>query len=185
MDEKITSLKRAVASRGAENDNIKTFFLLTAGMDGLKNIAKKFVKNIHDLAFQYYRERKFNVKKKQKRLIKEQIENIRYSFKHGIFSSYTKLDFKVPVSYMKEAYNQLRLSIGNSGARTPFEEKRENADLMTIKICLMYISNDNYQGFIEQFRQHFFSFQTKMSLLRREQRYEELKWRANQMRIMS
>lgn len=36
---------------------------------------------------------------------------------------------------MKEAYHQLRMSIGNSGVRTPFEEKRENADLITIKIC--------------------------------------------------
>ena len=45
---------------------------------------------------------------------------------------------------MKEAYNQLRMSIGNSGARTSYEEKRENADIMTIKICQMCISNDNY-----------------------------------------
>jgi hypothetical protein len=69
VDEKITSLKRAVAARGEEN--IKTFFLLTSGFEGLKNIGKKFVKNVNDLAFQYYREHKFNVKKKQKRLIKE------------------------------------------------------------------------------------------------------------------
>jgi hypothetical protein len=69
VDEKITSLKRAVSGRG--DDNIKTFFLLTSGYDGLKNIAKKFVKNINDLAFAFYREQKFNVKKKQKKLIKE------------------------------------------------------------------------------------------------------------------
>jgi hypothetical protein len=69
VDEKITSLKRAVASRG--DDNIKTFFLLTSGFDGLKNIAKKFVKNVNDLAMTYYREHKFHVKKKQKKLIKE------------------------------------------------------------------------------------------------------------------
>jgi SMC interacting uncharacterized protein involved in chromosome segregation len=104
VDEKITSLKRAVQGRGEEN--IKTFFLLTSGYDGLKNIAKKFVKNINDLAFQYYRERKFNVKKKQKKLIKEQIENIRYSFKHGIYSAFTKsaADYLTPVKYMREAY---------------------------------------------------------------------------------
>ena len=62
VDEKITSLKRAVQGRGDEN--IKTFFLLTSGYEGLKNIAKKFVKNINDLAFTYYREQKFNIKKK-------------------------------------------------------------------------------------------------------------------------
>ncbi len=133
VDEKITSLKRAVAQRG--DDNIKTFFLLTSGFEGLKNIAKKFVRNLNDLSFQYYRERKFYIKKKQKKLIKEQIENIRYSFKHGVYSSFTKQDYLKPVKYMKEAYNQLKQSIGNSGARTSFEEKRENADLMAIKIC--------------------------------------------------
>lgn len=70
VDEKITSLKRAVSLR-PDNENIKTFFLLTSGFEGLKNIAKKFVKNICDLAYQYYKEKKFTVKKKQKRLIKE------------------------------------------------------------------------------------------------------------------
>jgi TPP-dependent pyruvate/acetoin dehydrogenase alpha subunit len=104
VDEKITSLKRAVAARG--EDNIKTFFLLTTGFEGLKNIAKKFVKNVNDLAFTYYRERKFHIKKKQKKLIKEQIENIRYSFKHGIYSAFTKSpqDYMTPIKYLKEAY---------------------------------------------------------------------------------
>jgi hypothetical protein len=91
VEEKITSLKRAVAQRG--DDNIKTFFLLTTGFEGLKNIAKKFVKNLNDLCFTYYREKKMNIKKKQKKLIKEQIENIRLSFKHGIFSAYTKNEY--------------------------------------------------------------------------------------------
>lgn len=67
--------------------------------------------------------------------MKEQIENIRYSFKHGLFSSFTKQDQSKPIKYMKEGYNQLRLSVGNSGVRTSYEEKRENADLMAIKIC--------------------------------------------------
>ena len=75
-------MKRATAQRG--DDNIKTFFLLTQGFDSLKAISKKFVKNLNDLCFQYYRDRKFVIKKKQKKLIKEQIENIRYSFRHGI-----------------------------------------------------------------------------------------------------
>lgn len=49
----------------------------------------------------------------------------------------------------------------------------------------MYISNGNYLGFVEQFRQHFHSFMTRVGLLRKEQKYEELKWRANWMRIGS
>ncbi|CDW91723.1 UNKNOWN [Stylonychia lemnae] len=183
VDEKITSLKRAVAQRG--DDNIKTFFLLTTGFEGLKNISKKFVKILNDLSFQHYREKKMNIKKKQKKLIKDEIGNIRYSFKHGIFSSYTKTDIVKPVKYMKEGYVQLRQSIGNSGVRTSYEEKRENADLITIKICQMLISNGSHAGFIEMYRQHLYTYQTKINLLRKEQRFEELKWRANWMRIVA
>ena len=69
IDEKLTSLKRASAQRG--DDNIKTFFLLTSGFESLKAISKKFVKNLNDLCFQYYRDKKMAIKKKQKRLIKE------------------------------------------------------------------------------------------------------------------
>lgn len=90
MDDKIVSLKRAVAARGDEN--IKTFFLLTNGFEGLKNISKKFVKVINDLSSGYYQEKKLNIKKKQKKLIKDEIGNIRYSFKHGILSAFTKND---------------------------------------------------------------------------------------------
>lgn len=143
---------------------------MTSGFDGLRNIAKKFVKNINDLAFTYYRERKFNVKKKQKKLIKEQIENIRYSFKHGIYSAFTKppSDYLTPIKYLKEAYMQLRSSVGNSGARTSFDEKRENADLISLKLSQMFLSHGNFGGCLDQFRLHFYSFQTKMSILRKE-----------------
>jgi hypothetical protein len=113
---------------------------------------------LSDLAHSYYREKKFAIKKKQKKLIKEQIENIRYSFKHGIYSSYTKPDYAKPLKYMKEAYNQLKQSMGISSSRTTLEEKRDNADLIMIKILQMYIANGNPQGFIENYRSHFFTF---------------------------
>lgn len=73
-------------------------------MEGLRNIQKKFIKNINDLAYNYYREKKFQIKKKQKKLIKEQIENIRYNFRHGVYSAFTKSDVLKPIKYMKEAY---------------------------------------------------------------------------------
>jgi hypothetical protein len=86
---------------------------------------------------------------------------------------------------MKDSYIQLRQSIGNSGARTSYDEKRENADLITIRILQQLISNGQYNAFMETFRSHFYSFQTKVSILRKEQRFEELKWRANWMRIVA
>ena len=50
---------------------------------------------------------------------------------------------------MKEAYTQLRILLGNSGTKMSFDEKRENADLLNIKILQMLISNQNYSGFLE------------------------------------
>ena len=49
----------------------------------------------------------------------------------------------------------------------------------------MLISTGSFTAFIEMFRQHFYTYQTKLNLLRKEQRFEELKWRANWMRIIS
>lgn len=156
VDEKITSLKRAVAQRG--DDNIKTFFLLTSGFEGLRNISKKFVKNLNDLTFAYYKEKKMQVKKKQKKLVKEQMENIRYSFKHGFYSAFTKQAYDKPIKYMKDSYNQLRQLVGTSGVKNSFDEKRNNADLMAIKICQMLISNGNHQHFLDMYRQHFYTY---------------------------
>jgi hypothetical protein len=56
---------------------------------------------------------------------------------------------------MKEAYIQLKASLGTSASKTTFDEKRDNADLIMIKILQMYISNSNPQGFIENYKQHF------------------------------
>lgn len=60
--------------------------MISNGFEGLRVIGKKFLKQINDLAFTYYREKKLNTIKKSKRLLKEQIENVRYNFKHGIYS---------------------------------------------------------------------------------------------------
>ncbi len=93
-------------------------------------------------------------------MIKEQIENIRYSFKHGIYSGFTKsaADYLTPVKYLREAYSQLRSSVGNSGARTSFEEKRDNADLISLKICQMFLVHGNLPAFLDHFRVHFYTF---------------------------
>lgn len=75
-----------------------------------------------------------------------------------MYSSYTKSDYAKPVKYMKEAYAQLKQSLGISSSRTTIEEKRDNADLIMIKILQMYIANGSAQGFIENYRSHFYTF---------------------------
>lgn len=45
--------------------------------------------------------------------------------------------------------------------------------------------NGNFSGFMEQFRMHFYTFQTKISMLRKETRFEEMKWRGNLWRVMN
>ena len=48
----------------------------------------------------------------------------------------------------------------------------------------MFLSNGNLADFLDQFRVHFYTFQTRIAILRKEQRADEFKWRANQMRLM-
>jgi len=69
LEECKQSLKRSIQASGEEN--IKANYLLTTGFDGLKILAKKFAKNIQELCVTYYREKKANVKRKQRRLVKE------------------------------------------------------------------------------------------------------------------
>ena len=42
---------------------------MSNGYEGLKNISKKFVKTLSDLAYTYFREKKFAIKRKQKKLM--------------------------------------------------------------------------------------------------------------------
>jgi len=161
VDEKINSLRRAVEQRG--EGYLKTFFVLSNGFEGLKSMAKKVVKSLNDLAYTYYREKKFSIKRKQKKLIKDQIENIRYNFKHGIYSQYTKADLSKPLKYMKEAYQQLKQSLGNSASRFSFEERRDNADLIILKILLTFLVLGNHASFYEHFRAHYFVFQSRLN----------------------
>ena len=86
---------------------------------------------------------------------------------------------------MKDGYLQLKSTLQSQGNRLTFDEKRENADLIMIKILQLYIANVNPQGFIESFKQHFYSFQQKLNGLKKEQKFEEFKWRANWFRLMS
>ncbi len=50
---------------------------------------------------------------------------------------------------MREAYSQIRSSVGNSGARTSGEERRDNADIISLKLCQMFISHGNLGGFLD------------------------------------
>jgi len=61
--------------------------MIQNGLDGLKSNPKDFVKKIFEQCGQYYANKKRDIKASQKRLInKEQTENIRFTFKIGIYS---------------------------------------------------------------------------------------------------
>ena len=56
-------------------------------MDGLKSSPKEFVKKIVEQATTYYSTKKRELKNKQKKLLnKDQIENVRFEFKIGVYS---------------------------------------------------------------------------------------------------
>ena len=65
----MSSFRRAVQVGGEENIKTSNYFL-SSGFEALKTgMMKKFVKNVHELIVSYYREKKNNIKRKQKKLI--------------------------------------------------------------------------------------------------------------------
>jgi len=106
VDEKITSLKKAT-SQSEHSEVIKTFFLISNGYEGLKVIAKKFQKIIQENLVVTCKEAKNRVKRKQKRVMKEQLENIRYAFKNGVYAELQKGPEK-GLKYYKESYFLLK-----------------------------------------------------------------------------
>lgn len=69
----MTSFRRAVQVSGDENIKSSNYFL-SNGFEALKTgMMKKFVKNVHELVVSYYREKKNNIKRKQKKLIQGQL----------------------------------------------------------------------------------------------------------------
>lgn len=69
IDQCMASFRRAVQLSGDENIKSSNYFL-SNGFEALKTgMMKKFVKNVHELVVSYYREKKNNIKRKQKKLI--------------------------------------------------------------------------------------------------------------------
>lgn len=57
---------------------------------------------------------------------------------HGVYSEIQKGPHKA-LKYYKDAYEQIKNSLANSAVRQSFEERRDNADLVVIKILLVYL----------------------------------------------
>lgn len=65
---------------------------------------KKFVKNVHELVVSYYREKKNNIKRKQKKLITGQLQHIRYGMNSALYSLITSNDFAKSIEKLDAAY---------------------------------------------------------------------------------
>ena len=180
VDEKISSLRR-VTSNSEHADVLKMFFLITNGYDGLKNIGKKFTKILTEQVSNAYKEAKTKVKKKLKKVTREQKECVRYTFEKGLFSEVLKGPEKA-IKAVKEAYFLLRLSLSNINEPAPHEEKRENADVIVIKLLQLHLILGNTKEFYEVFREHFYMYQLKIGSLKSENKHEEFLWRANLFR---
>jgi len=69
IDQCMTSFRRAVQLSGDEHIKSSNYFL-SNGFEALKTgMQKKFVKNVYELIVSYYREKKNNIKRKQRKLI--------------------------------------------------------------------------------------------------------------------
>jgi hypothetical protein len=62
------------------------------------------MKDIHGLLVSYYRQKKENVKIKQKKLIGGQIQHIRYTMKTGLYSVLTSNDYGKALKRFESAY---------------------------------------------------------------------------------
>jgi RecG-like helicase len=108
IDECRSSLKKAIA---LQEDCISksTLYFLPNGFEQLKTVQqKKFSKDIHGLLVSYYRQKKENVKIKQKKLIAGQIQHFRYTMKETLYSMLTSNDYTKCINRIKPAYSQLK-----------------------------------------------------------------------------
>lgn len=101
---------------------------------------------------------------------------------HGIFCEIQKGPIKA-YKYYEQAYDQIKTSLANSVVRQSFEERRDNADLILVKLLLVHLKQNNHQQFKDLFNSHFQTYQQKMSHLSANLQFEEFKWRANLYRI--
>lgn len=116
-------------------NGVKHSFFIQNGMDGLKSSPKEFVKKIVEQATTYYSTKKRELKNKQKKLLnKDQIENVRYEFKIGVYSQLAKGDLAGSIKHVRIAYDLLRQTMASSELMTvqSQQESRENADLICI-----------------------------------------------------
>ena len=119
----------------ANNSQVKQIFTISNGVSSLKQNPKVLMKALIDNMTNYYATKKRDNKGKQKKLInKEQTENVRYSFKIGIYSQLSKGDIATSLKYMKEAYESVKAGLTSSRVETKqtLDERRDNADI----ICL-------------------------------------------------
>ena len=89
----MTSFRRAVQLSGDENIKSSNYFL-SNGFEALKTgMHKKFVKNVYEQIVSYYREKKNNIKRKEKKLIGGQPQHIRYQMHSALYSIITSNDY--------------------------------------------------------------------------------------------
>ena len=170
-DECKNSLKRALNAKvqglpleeNANNSQIKQIFTISNGVAGLKQNPKQLMKALIDNMNTYYSTKKRDNKAKQKKLInKEQTENVRYSFKIGIYSQLSKGDVPTSLKYMKEAYESIKASLTSSRVETKqtLDERRDNADIICLQTLVYLLDLKKYEEFIRTYQLHFHLFKT-------------------------
>ena len=112
MDQCMASFRRAAQLNGDDNIKSSNYFLQN-GFEGLKTpgMMRKFVKSVHELIVSYYREKKNNIKRKQRRLLPNQMQFIRYGMNSALYSLITSNDYAKSIERLREAYNQLNGTI--------------------------------------------------------------------------
>lgn len=133
-------------------------YFLNNGFDQLKTVQqKKFAKDLHGLLVSYYRQRKESVKNKQKRLLGQHPQHVRYLLKATLFSLLTSNNYAKCVKRIQPAYEQIKQSLGGPSSKS-FEEKRQTADVLAVIMMKMMLAQNLTVQCIEFWRLHFNHF---------------------------
>jgi len=63
---------------------------------------------------------------------------------HGVYCEIQKGPSKA-LKHYEMAYEQIKNSLANSAVRQSFDERRDNADLVLVKLLLIHLKQGSYQ----------------------------------------
>lgn len=105
-DECRNSLKNQLRQKNPDDiqtqqNSVKHIMMIQNGINGLQSNPKDLAKKMFEHCHSYYMNKKRDIKAKQKKLIKDQLEHIRYQFKIAVYSQLSKGDVQSSLKHYR------------------------------------------------------------------------------------